>query len=342
MTESVMQGHGYYNAQSELQARSAQASDPILDTALRELAIPATGPITLADFGSSQGRNSLRPIGRALSALIARGGADRDFAVIHTDQPHNDFASLFTLLQESPDSYLRDQPHVFAYAIGRTFYGPLLPAGSLTFGWSSIALHWLSRRPAIAPNHLWFDRGPPEVRDAFAAVAAEDWQSFLTHRAKELAPGGQLVLVSGANDEGGQCGIEGVFDFANEVLQRMVADGAVPKAAYQAMTVPVRPRSRADFEAPFRSGLLPDLKLEEITIAPTPNPALDNWRADGDADALAQVMTGFFVGAFGPTLFGDDQPSENTFALRLHQAIAAQPEQAARELVTGTVRVSRL
>jgi hypothetical protein len=53
-------------------------------------------------------------------------------------------------------------------------------------------------------------------------------------------------------------------------------------------------------------------------------------------------MTGFFVGAFGPTLFGDDQPSENTFALRLHQAIAAQPEQAARELVTGTVRVSRL
>jgi hypothetical protein len=337
-----MQGHGYYNAHSELQARSAQASDPILDAALREAAIPATGPITLADFGSSQGRNSLRPMGRALGVLIARAGAERDFVVIHTDQPHNDFASLFTLLQESKDSYLRDRPRVFAYAIGRSFYGPLIPAGSLTFGWSSIALHWLSRRPAIAPNHLWFDRGPHEVRDAFAAVAAEDWRSFLTHRARELAPGGQLVLVSGANDDEGQCGIEGVFDLANEVLQRMVTDGALPKAAYQAMTVPVRPRSRADFEAPFRSGLLPKLKLEEITIAPTPNPALDNWRADGDADALARVMTGFFVGAFGPTLFADDQPLENDFALRLHKAISAQPEQAARELVTGTVRVSRL
>jgi SAM dependent carboxyl methyltransferase len=337
-----MQGHGYYNAHSELQARSAQASDPVLDAALREVAIPAAGPITLADFGSSQGRNSLRPMGRALSILTARAGAEQDFAVIHTDQPHNDFASLFTLLQESEDSYLRERPNVFAYAIGRSFYGPLFPAGTLTFGWSSIALHWLSRRPAIAPNHLWFDRGPPEVREAFATVAAEDWLSFLTHRAKELAPGGQLVLVSGANDDEGQCGIEGVFDVANEVLQRMVAEGELPTAAYQAMTVPVRPRSRAEFEAPFRSGLLPELKLEEITIAPTPNPALDNWRADGNADALAQVMTGFFVGAFGPTLFGDDQPLENAFATHLHQAIAAQPERAARELVTGTVRVSRL
>jgi hypothetical protein len=342
VTESVMQGHGYYNAHSELQARSAQASDPILDTALREVAVPATGAITLADFGSSQGRNSLRPMGRALSALIARAGAERDFVVIHSDQPHNDFTSLFTLLQESEDSYLRDRPHVFAYAVGRSFHGPLLPAGSLTFGWSSIALHWLSRRPAIAPDHIWFDRGPPEVREAFATVSAEDWRSFLVHRARELVPGGQLVLVSGANDDEGQCGIEGIFDIANEVLQTMVADGKLPKDAYRAMTVPVRPRRRADFEAPFRSGLLPQLKLEEIKIAPTPNPALENWRADGDANALARVMTGFFVGAFGPTLFGEDQPLENAFAARLHQAIAARPEEAARELVTGTVRVSRL
>jgi hypothetical protein len=83
MTETVMRGHGYYNTHSELQARTAAVSDPALEAALQGVAIPEFGPITIADFGCSQGRNSLHPMDRALTVIGRRAGAGREFIVVH-------------------------------------------------------------------------------------------------------------------------------------------------------------------------------------------------------------------------------------------------------------------
>jgi hypothetical protein len=43
---------------------------------------------------------------------------------------------------------------VFAYAGGKTFYERLFPASHLHIGWNAIAIHWLSRVPAIIPDHI--------------------------------------------------------------------------------------------------------------------------------------------------------------------------------------------
>ena len=51
MREPIMQGRGYYNEHSELQARSAAEADGMLERALAAVTIPA-GPPTIADFGS--------------------------------------------------------------------------------------------------------------------------------------------------------------------------------------------------------------------------------------------------------------------------------------------------
>jgi hypothetical protein len=46
---------------------------PLLEKAARELALdPGDAPIVIADYGSSQGRNSLAPIRAALAALRGR------------------------------------------------------------------------------------------------------------------------------------------------------------------------------------------------------------------------------------------------------------------------------
>ena len=58
MREPIMQGRGYYNRHSELQARSAEGADGMLERALAVVAIP-TVPPTIADFGSSQDRKSV-------------------------------------------------------------------------------------------------------------------------------------------------------------------------------------------------------------------------------------------------------------------------------------------
>jgi hypothetical protein len=342
MTETVMRGHGYYNTHSELQARTAAVSDPALEAALQGVAIPEFGPITIADFGCSQGRNSLHPMDRALTVIGRRAGAGREFIVVHIDQPSNDFASLFTLLEEDAASYRRGRAHVFGLAIGRSFYQPLLPTGSLTLGWSSIALHWLSRLPTPLADHIWITRGTAAEQAAIAAVAAADWQAFLSHRMREMAIGGQLVLVLGAIDDRGTSGLEDLQDVANAALRGLVAEGLLPADRYAAMTIPSLPRTRAELEAPFRKGSLPGLRLDTLDICAPPSPMAVRWAADRDDAAFAEAMMGFFLAAFSPALFGEDAALEAAFAERLRAGIAASAAVLAQPIVVAVLRVVRV
>ena len=74
--------------------------------------------------------------------------------MVHTDLPENDFTVLFQTLTASPKCYLRNNPAVFASAVGKSFYEQILPSNSLTLGWSSWAVQWLSRTPAVIPDHV--------------------------------------------------------------------------------------------------------------------------------------------------------------------------------------------
>ena len=340
MREPMMQGRGYYNQHSELQARSAAEADGMLERALAAVAIPA-GPPTIADFGSSQGHNSMRQIALMLDRLTERIGHERDVRVVHTDLPHCDYTSLFVTLETSPESYRRGRPYAFASAIGHSFYDRLFPAESLTLGWSSFALHWMSALPMALRAHIWPARAAPDEGKALAKVAAADWRAFLTHRAEELIPGGQLVLVIGAADENGATGLEPMMDLANDILRTLVTEGKLGAQAYAAMTIASRPRSRAEFTAPFDKGDLAELSLEELVIAETPNAAMLRWRQTGDVAAFASDITGFFIGAFGPSLFGDDEPLRELFAKRFTAAIVHAPDPIARPLVTATLRIAR-
>jgi hypothetical protein len=335
-----MEGHGYYNAHSELQARSAEEADGVLGRALAAVALPG-GVLTVADFGSSQGRNSMRQTALVLDRIAARTGSDREVMVVHTDLPGSDFTSLFTLLETAPDSYLRGRRQAFASAIGRSFYERLLPGGSLSFGWSSFALHWMSSLPLRLPTHIWAIAATEQEDRALAAVSAADWRTFLRHRAEELLPGGQLVLIMGALDGSGASGLEPLMDMANNVLRGVVADGRLSADVYAAMTIPARPRRRDEFTAPFERGELPALALEELIIAATPNAAVLRWRETGDTATFAASITGFFIAAFGPSLFGNDEALRETFASRLADSVAERPADVARPIVTATLRIAR-
>jgi hypothetical protein len=340
MREPIMQGRGYYNRHSEMQARSAEGADGVLERALAAVAIPAGLP-TIADFGSSQGHNSMRQIALMLDRLTERIGRERDISVVHTDLPHCDYTSLFVTLEASPDSYRRGRPYAFASAIGHSFYDRLFPAGSLTLGWSSFALHWMSALPMALPEHIWPVRASSDEGRALAEVAEADWRNFLAHRAEELAPGGQLVLVIGAVDENGATGLEPMMDLANDILRTLVTEGKLGAQTYAAMTIASRPRSYAEFTAPFEKGHFGKLSLEELVIAETPNVAMLRWRQTGDAAAFASDIAGFFIAAFGPSLFGDDEPLRELFVERFTAAIVHAPEPIARPLVTATLRIAR-
>jgi hypothetical protein len=149
-------------------------------------------------------------------------------------------------------------------------------------------------------------------------------------------------VVAGGMTEDGICGIDPLINFANAILQAMVADGVLAPDLYRSMTVPVRQRSRPEWKAPFREGLVPDPRLEDCIIQRTANPILDRLRADGDPEAFAREQTNFFIAAFGPCFFGTDQGLEDAFVARLRAAIQAAPERAAPEPIMGVVRVAHL
>jgi SAM dependent carboxyl methyltransferase len=156
---TAMEGGGFYNRNSDVQAAGIALALPFLEKAALSISFGSGEPLVIADYGSSQGRNSMLPMRLAIKALRARAGWERVVEVVHIDQPSNDFASLFTALRDDPNSYLAGKTGLFVSAVGRSYFDPILPPGRVHLGWTSWALQWMSRNPVDVPDHLFPSMG---------------------------------------------------------------------------------------------------------------------------------------------------------------------------------------
>jgi hypothetical protein len=92
LSHGVMEGNGAYNKHAALPAGGATLALPFLEEAVRTLALDlGDRPVVIADYGSSQGKNSLAPVQLAVKNLRLRIGPSRPIVVFHVDQPTNDF-----------------------------------------------------------------------------------------------------------------------------------------------------------------------------------------------------------------------------------------------------------
>ncbi|HLH25963.1 MAG TPA: SAM-dependent methyltransferase [Chloroflexota bacterium] len=346
--ESVMEGQDFYNEHSQPQHSASDFGLPLLARAVAALALPGPGePVVVADYGASEGRNSQAPM-RAVIAAVRERVPGAALAITHTDLPDNDFNSLFRLLAESPDSYLRGAEEVYAFAAGKSFYEQIFPAGQVSLGYSSITVHWLSAVPCPIPGQIWSPRATGAVRAAFAQRARDDWARFLTCRAGELRPGGQLVVVASGADDAGNSGAESLMDLANEVLQEMVADGTLTAAEYAQMVVPTYYRTLAEWTAPFAAGGTIGAALELVESAPAvlPDAFWPRYEQTHDAQAFAAAYTGFLRGFSEPSLFGRLDAARrasagHTFYQRVQARIAADPARAVCHWQLYLLRIAR-
>lgn len=85
---NAMEGNGYYNDHSQLQHSTIQYALPLLRRAAESAHIPENpSMMVIADYGSSQGKNSLEPIKAAVSIMRSRMIEPFPIAVVHNDQP---------------------------------------------------------------------------------------------------------------------------------------------------------------------------------------------------------------------------------------------------------------
>jgi salicylate 1-O-methyltransferase len=297
-----------YTASSRLQAAGLLPAVALFEQAAAEVPLPTPPqPIVIADYGAATGHNSLTPMSAAIEVLRRRTRHDHAILVAHTDVPDNDFTALFRTLADDHDSYLNHDASSFPAAIGRSFYGQILPSNTVNLGWSSWAVQWLSRIPAGAPefsDHVQVAYSKNvEARAAYAHQAATDWNDFVAFRGRELCPDGRLVVLTMAVDENGEFGYRAMHDALYASLNDQVSDGLLHRDELRRMALPVFARGEKDLRAPFSpKGRFEGLTIEHLEIFNAEDRFWARFQSDGDAEAFGARWAAFARAALFPTL----------------------------------------
>jgi hypothetical protein len=343
-----MEGHGAYNRSSEVQAAGLSPAVPLLIEAARDVVVPEpTAAIVIADYGASEGHNSLAPMAAAIGALRSRVGHQQAISVVHTDLPSNDFSALFQTLEADPNSYLRSDPAAFASAVGRSFYRQILPSGSVTLGWSSWAVQWLSRTPAPIPDQVQVAySGDAAARAAYHRQSAEDWRVFLTHRAQELRCGGRLVVLTMALDDQGVFGYRPLVEAIYGAVVHLVEQRFISAAEAHRMVIPTVARSRADLLEPFATvGRFGGLSVTHADIFYGHDQIWSEYESHGDAAAFGARWAAFNRASVFPTLAlgldgGAEDPRAAEFFDRMEAAVAADLAAAPQPMLIPLARLA--
>ena len=313
-----MRDAGYYSAHTTGAKLVIDKALPLALDALRAIDLSGTAPFAIADFGAADGGTSLALHRAVLTELRARA-PHRQLTLTHTDLPHNDFSTLFRLVQGLlPGREGLGVPGVFSFASGTSFYEQIFPDATLALGFSATAMHWLSRLPATLSDHVHAVFAVGAARAAFAAQAAADWERILLHRARELLPGGQMVLANFCTDEAGRylgaTGGRNMHERFGAHWRALHEAGAITKEEVARATFPQYYRSVAEFRAPFDDSgsavRLAGLVTEECFTVVTPCPyaarfAAGEWTAEAFAHAYVPTLRSWsesmFFGALDPS-----------------------------------------
>jgi hypothetical protein len=337
-----MKGAGYYNRHSGAQLTSIQALQDWIDEAAAELPLPPPAePVTVLDLGSSEGRNAIQVMETIVAGLRQR--TDQPVRTIYSDLASNDFNQLFASLEKAQRAG-QFPTGVYPSAVGGSFYGPLLPPGTVHLATSFNSIQWLDQLPAVTlPSFVAYRRPlpprpgllmPPEVTAAFRRQAEQDLLRFLTCRARELVPGGKLLLSS-PGDSDQACVADGLADVLNDACLDLVAAGRLKREEYERFTFPSYFRTVAELLSPVEQEGSPVRGAFTVDRAETlevPTPFSVEFRRSGDAVAYARAYTGFVRAVSEPVVraaFGRTEPDAATVESlyeRVQARLQAEPE----------------
>ena len=302
-THVAMTGGGAYSLATLGAKDVIDGAWPLVRDAIERIPGRPGSAFTLSDMGTADGGTSLDMIGDAIAAIRQRF-PERDVQIVYTDQPRNDYNAIFEMVHglTGQKSYLERFDDIQVLASATSFYDSILPSGTLDLGFSATAMHWLSRKPCDIADHVQAVGASGESLAEFQAQSAKDWEAILLRRAKELAPGGRLVLVNfGVDEQGrylGNTGGVNMFDTFHAIWQGFVEDGTITEAEYTAMTLPQYYKSVEEFRAPLDD---PDsavteagLSIEHCETRVVPCPFAADFADHGDAAR--------FAAAYVPTL----------------------------------------
>ena len=188
--------------------------------------------------------------------------------------------------------------------MGSSFYGPLLPPGTVHLATAFNAIHWLDSLPsAPLPDGVVYRQphparpglaAPPEITAAFARQAEQNLTRFLECRARELVPGAKLLLAGPGDSDEIPFG-RGLIEVYDDACLDLVASGRLGREAYKRLVMPCYFRKVAELLAPLEredSPVRGAFTVDRAEAREVPPPFLVEFRRSGDAAAYAAACTG--------------------------------------------------
>ncbi|KAL4954425.1 S-adenosyl-L-methionine-dependent methyltransferase [Aspergillus filifer] len=329
-----MQGAGFYNANSDLQAAAMRHVLPLLDS----IATDSTrNPFSVVEYGCAQGANSIMPIKRILAARFppqkkishsapetTNGNGEtqpskdtsQEVLLTFSDRAGNDFNTLVETISKAdwlsrPDSTSSEQnaPSILTSMAAGTFYSRLVPRDSVDVGFSLATLHHLERWPANASPEAEAD----VLHEQTKPQAHADLVHFLTLRGQEFRHGGSLLLSFVSRSSTGVPNYPSLVDSCRQAMIAMIAEDRIDPAVAGSFHVPTHDRTIEEVKDSLAavSGLwaIEDFFEKEVT-----HPAyakfqetssdhqvsandISEWYAETVVDWMMAVISGYFIKA---------------------------------------------
>jgi hypothetical protein len=337
---------------SSIQALRSWVEDAVADLPLAA----GARPVTVLDLGSSEGRNAIQEMATIVAELRRR--TRQPVQTIYSDLASNNFNQLFANLEEARRAGLFPTD-VFPAAVGGSFYGPLLPPGTVHLATCFNAILWLDRLPAVPLTDSVVYRRPhpprpgratpPEVTAAFSRQAEQDLVRFLECRAGELAPGGKLLLAAPSDTEHARIA-DGLFDLLNDACLDLVAAGHVAREEYERLTMPCYYRTLEELLAPLEredSPVRGAFVVDRSGVLEVPTPYVVEFRRGGDVEAYAAAYTGSLRAISEPVVRAAfNQPDGEAATVaglyeRIRARLLAEPERYLWRLIIAAALLTR-
>ncbi|MEM7440891.1 MAG: SAM-dependent methyltransferase [Pseudomonadota bacterium] len=306
----AMKGAGYYS-RATIGAKHVMdnAAEMVLGAVDRMEPGKSHGVFRATDMGAADGGTSLDMWGRVLARV--RDQTDRPIEIIYTDLPKNDFSQVFQQVHglTGNRTYAQAVPGVHVMASGTSFHDAILPPGTLDLGFTSTASHYITQVPRQIPGHVHMVGATGDVRAAYEAKGAADWENFMLKRATEMKPGARLCLfnfgIDGEVRYLGNTGGVNMFDTFARLWYGLADDGILTLAEAEATNFPQVYRDEAQFCAPLQEGAkghAAGLRLEHVEARVVRCPFAQAFEEDGGDPAD-------FARNYIPTLRSWSEPS---------------------------------
>ena len=296
----TMSGGGSYSLATRGAKDVIDIATPRILGAIEEILLRENmGKFVIADMGCADGGTSLEMIRNSI-ARLQQMAPGIQISVIYADQSANDFNALVGIVHGRSrfETWLGQFDNAYPLFSGSSFYLQAVPDHTLDLVFSATAMHWLSKKPCNITDHVHMVGASGTEAETFARQASNDWETILMCRARELKPGGKMVLVNFCRDESGHylgnTGGINMFDTFNDVWQEFVTSGRISDDEYLNMTLPQYYHTVAEFSEPltnpdnrcYRAGL----RLDSIETGIVPCPFAEEFKTDNDVTKFADGL----------------------------------------------------